>query len=110
MKTTFLCLAISGLLSSHLFAEPGLREVVNQHMATYAQSKNDRKPVVYPELADRIEGLFLRYPATHIVISGFSGGAKKDTTDIYIKGEEIYVIEAGDGWNQIGRASCRERG
>ena len=99
MKTTILCLAISGLLSSHLFAEPSLKEVVNQYMTTYAKSKNDRKPAVYPELAERIEGLFLRYPATHIVISGFSGGAKKGTTDIYIKGEEIYVIEADGGWN-----------
>jgi hypothetical protein len=97
MKTTILCLAISGFLAPCVFAEPGVKEVVSQCITNFAQSKNDRKPVFYPELADRMEGLFLRYPATHILISG-SGGAKAKT-DIFIKGEEIYVISANDGWN-----------
>lgn len=97
MKTTILCLAISAFLVPHVFAEPGVKEVVNQCIINFAQSKNDKKPVFYPELADRMEGLFLRYPATHILIGG-SGGAK-GKTDIYIKGEEIYVIGANDGWN-----------
>ncbi len=97
MKTTIFCLAIWGFLVPHVFAEPGVKEVVNQCITNFAQSKNDRKPVFYPELADRMEGLFLRYPATHILING-SGGAK-GKTEIYIKGEEIYVVEANDGWN-----------
>jgi hypothetical protein len=97
MKTTILCLAISGLLVTHLFAEPSVKEVANQCITNFAKSKNDRKPVFYPELADRMEGLFLRYPVTHIVISG-SGGPKAKT-DIYIKGDEIYVIAANEGWN-----------
>jgi hypothetical protein len=98
MKKTILYLAVSGFLASHLFAQSGIKEVVNQRIANYAQSKNDRKPVFYPELAERMEGLFLRYPVTHIVISG-SGGAKKGKTDIYINGEDIYVIQGVDGWN-----------
>lgn len=75
-----------------------MKEVVNQSIARYAQSKSDRQPVVYPELAGRMEGLFMRYPCSHIIVSG-SGGGKKGTTDIYIKGEVIYVIGSGDGWN-----------
>jgi|ERR1051326_5521238 hypothetical protein len=90
MKTTILWLAIAGLLPSCVFAEPTLKEVVNEYRANYAQSKNDRKPVV----GERIAELFLRYPASHIVISSFSGGGNKLHTDIYIKEEEIYVMKS----------------
>ena len=99
MKTTILCLAISCLLSSRLFAEAGVKEAVKRQMAMFERCKNDRLPVGYPELAERVEGLFLRYPAAHIAISGSSEGPKNAITDIYIKGEEIYVINAADGWN-----------
>jgi hypothetical protein len=52
----------------------------------FEASKNNRMPVVYPELAERVESLFLRCPTTHIAISGFSKGLKTGTIDIYIKG------------------------
>jgi hypothetical protein len=79
--------------------------VANRHMAMFAQSKNKRMPVVYPELAERIEGLFLRYPVTHIVVSNSSEETKKGTTDIYVKGEEVYIIQAGEGWNLVANSA-----
>lgn len=99
MKTTLVGLALSLLLSCPAFAKPNLKAAVKRQIAIFEKSKNNRLPTLYPELADKLKGLFSRYPATHIVISGFYEGAEKETADIYIQGEDIYIDGTGDGWN-----------
>jgi hypothetical protein len=100
MKTTIFYSIISLLFVSDLFAEPTLREEVKKQMEVFEQTKNRPMPVGYPELAQRLEEMFLRHPVTHIVITGSSEG-QSGATDIYIKAEEIYVINAAERWNLV---------
>ena len=101
MKLTILCLAIIWSLLVPVFAEPTFREVVDKYLTETAHVKDRKGPLLfYPRLVERIQGLFLRYPFSHIVITGPSEkGNKTVKTDIYINGENVYVIQADEGWN-----------
>lgn len=105
MKATLLNLAISGLFSSSLFAEPNLKEEVALQKDRLSQAIKDGTPGVYPGLIERLDRLFLQYPITHIVITSISKEGKKKSTEIYIRGEEVYVTQADDGWNLVANSN-----
>ena len=77
----------------------GWNERIQGFRNVFLQSKNSRKPCVYPELVGRVDGLFRRYPMTHIVIHGFSDDRQPNTTDLYISEKEVCVSQSDDGWN-----------
>jgi hypothetical protein len=99
MKKFLHCIMLTALLPLSANAVPSWKEVIQQYRDMFARSASERKPVVYPELAGRIEGLFQRYPITHIVINGLSDKGKAITTDLYISEKEVCIIQADEGWN-----------
>ena len=74
---------------------------MDKYITEAAHVKERQRPLLfYPQLAERIHGLFLRYPFLHIVVNGPSEmGEKMVKTDIYINADNIYVIQADEGWN-----------
>ena len=89
MQRALLYLAITACFLRSAFAEPSLKQAVKQQMSIFEQSKNKGLPTVYPELAQRMEAMFLRYPATHIAITGTSEKGRSETGHIYICGEDV---------------------
>jgi hypothetical protein len=101
MKSTVLVLALCSMLPAPLMGESSLREVIDRNLAAVEQPKAEDKAALAapPELAERVQGLFLRYPVAHIVSTHPSATGTTLTTDIYVAGEEVYVLEANEGWN-----------
>ncbi len=76
------------ILPVQLFAAPQWKNVIAAYKADAAKKPTPAPGgMVFPNIAEMLDAIFLRYPVTHILAGG---------TDIYIDGSDIFVIQQKD--------------
>lgn len=110
MKKLILYLTLGALLPVRLIADPSIKELVEQHieLLMHPEKLGAQPGTTVPggaDFASISKRIFLQYPISHIVCTSAPENGKKTVTDIYVKGEEVYIAQANTGWNLVANGS-----
>jgi len=75
-----------------------LRDAVQASIVDFESSAKNPKPAIYPQLADRIHGIFPERGANRIDVWTLKNGVRSEPSTIYVDGERIEIV-ADIGWN-----------
>ncbi len=74
---------------------------INQLIDVYKKSVSNPKPIVYPELGNRVKNVFLLNDRNLIEVSILENGKLFSKTDLYYSEGKLYVIQHKEGWNLV---------
>jgi hypothetical protein len=95
--TVFLVLALS-VAPSAIHAKE-LTAVVHDYIAMFEASAKKPQPVCYPELAERMRGIFPSHGARRFENWALANGRRKVGGAIYVEGTQVEIIAPAGEWN-----------
>lgn len=74
---------------------------INRLIDIYENSASNPKPIVYPELGNRVKNVFLLNDRNFIEVSILENRKLLSKTELYYSDGELYVLQYKNGWNLV---------